>query len=143
MTRRFRLIVFDWDGTLSDSALVIVHAIQAACRDLGQPEPSDAGARYVIGLGMAEAIRHVAPALPQSEYDEFAARYRAHYLAGDGEIPLFAGVPEMLDELAARGHLLAVATGKSRVGLDRSLKMSRLARRFHAPRRADEGFPKP
>src|SRR5438477_11935872 len=114
--RHFRLLVFDWDGTLADSAVIIVNAIQGACRDMGQPEPSDNEARYVIGLGMRDAIHRVAPQLPESDYAKFSACYRTHYLSGDGEIPLFPGAAELLDDLAARGHLLAVATGKSRVG---------------------------
>src|ERR1041385_9077096 len=123
--RRFRLLVFDWDGTLSDSASIIVNAIQQACIDFQLPVPSDAQARYVIGLGLHDAIRHVAPSLQENDYTKFSERYRAHYLARDFEIPLFSGVPEMLAELAQRGYLLGVATGKSRSGLDRSLEQSR------------------
>lgn len=140
---KFRLLVFDWDGTLADSAMIIVDAIQAACRDMSIPEPTEAMARYVIGLGMREAISHVAPDLPESEHAQFSERYRAHYFAGDAEIPLFAGIAELLDSLAERGHLLAVATGKSRMGLDRALQRSRLTHRFDATRCGDEGFPKP
>jgi phosphoglycolate phosphatase len=140
---RFRLLVFDWDGTLADSALVIVNAIQNACLDMGQEDPGETRARYAIGLGLKEAISHVAPKLPESEYAKFAERYRTHYFAGDGEIPLFAGIAELLDELAERGHLLAVATGKSRAGLEHSLRISRLTGRFDATRCADEGYSKP
>ncbi|MDQ2961600.1 MAG: HAD-IA family hydrolase, partial [Pseudomonadota bacterium] len=70
-------------------------------------------------------------------------RYREHYLARDPEIPLFGGTREMLDELDARGFLLAIATGKTRVGLTRALAQHGLAHRFVASRCADEGFPKP
>jgi phosphoglycolate phosphatase len=141
--KRFRLVVFDWDGTLADSASIIVRAIQQACRDLELPVPDDAQSRYVIGLGLHDAIRHVAPDLHEDDYGKYSARYREHYLARDFDIPLFAGVPEMLDELAARGYLLGVATGKSRAGLDRSLAQTGLQTRFDATRCADEGFPKP
>jgi phosphoglycolate phosphatase len=142
-SRRFRLLVFDWDGTLADSAVIIVNAIQAACRDMGLPQPTDREARYVIGLGMHDALSHLVPQLAESDHGKFSERYRAHYLAGDGEIPLFPGVAQMLDELAGRGHLLAVATGKSRAGLDHSLELSGLTRRFDATRCADEGLSKP
>lgn len=141
--KRFRLLVFDWDGTLADSASIIVRAIQQACRDLELAVPTDAQARYVIGLGLHDAIRHVAPDLHEDDYGKYSERYREHYLARDFDIPLFAGVLEMLDELAARGYLLGVATGKSRVGLDRSLARAGLQSRFDATRCADEGFPKP
>lgn len=143
LPRRFRLIAFDWDGTLADSTAIIASAIQSACRDLGEPVPEDVDARYVIGLGLAEALAHVAPALPLARHPELAARYRHHYLSRDPEIPLFPGARQLLDELATRGFLLAVATGKTRIGLDRALAAHDLASRFHATRCADEGRPKP
>jgi phosphoglycolate phosphatase len=141
--RRFKLLVFDWDGTLSDSTAIIAQAIQAACRDLGEPVPDDRAARYVIGLGLADAMRSVAPTLPAHRHAELAARYRDHYLGRENDIPLFDGVRELLDELAAASHLLAVATGKNRVGLGRVLDKTGIAHRFHATRCADEGQPKP
>ena len=141
--QRFRLLVFDWDGTLADSTAIIAGAIQQACTDLGLPVPDDTAARYVIGLGLADAMRHVAPTLPLAEHPRLSERYRHHYLVRDPEIPLFEGAREMLDELDARGFLLAIATGKSRVGLARALAQQGLAHRFFASRCADEGFPKP
>jgi phosphoglycolate phosphatase len=141
--RRFKLIVFDWDGTLSDSTMVIAEAIQNACRDLGEPVPDILAARYVIGLGLADAMRTVAPGLPVHRHSELSAYYRQHYLAREDDIPLFPGAAELLEELDASGYFLAVATGKSRAGLTRVLAKNRLATRFHATRCADEGFPKP
>ena len=141
--RRFRLIAFDWDGTLADSTSIIADAIRAACGDVGVVVPDAEAARYVIGLGLADALRHVAPALPADRHVELAQRYRHHYLARDGEIPLFAGANEMLRQLDDAGYLLAVATGKSRTGLDRALQHHGLAQRFHVTRCADEGRPKP
>ena len=141
--RRFRLLVFDWDGTLADSTTIIAGALQKACVDLGLPAPADDTARYVIGLGLADALRHVAPDLAPEHHPRLSERYRHHYLARDPEIPLFAGAREMLSELDARGFLLAVATGKSRVGLARALAQQELTDVFVASRCADEGFPKP
>lgn len=141
--RQFRLLVFDWDGTLADSTAIITDAIQQACRDLELPAPDDGRARFVIGLGLSDALRHVAPGLPSADYPRLSERYRHHYLARDPEIPLFAGAREMLDELDARGFLLAIATGKTRVGLTRALQQQGLTHRFIATRCADEGLPKP
>jgi phosphoglycolate phosphatase len=143
MAPRFELIVFDWDGTLLDSAAAIVSSIQAACRDLGLPEPSPSRARHVIGLGLGDALRHAVPALPERDYPRMVERYRHHYLSRDHELTLFPGVFEMIESLAARGRLLAVATGKSRVGLNRALAHSGLGPFFHATRCADECFSKP
>jgi len=141
--RRYRFVVFDWDGTLADSTGLITHSIQAACRDLGEPVPDDATARYVIGLGLADMLRHIAPGLAPERHRDLTARYRHHYLRADASIPLFAGVPAMLDELEAVGCLLGVATGKSRVGLNRAFEQQGIGHRFVATRCADEGFPKP
>src|SRR5664279_4125772 len=138
-TRRFNLIVFDWDGTLADSTTMIAEVLQQACRDLGLPVPDDVAARYVIGLGLADAMKLVAPELPRERYPELGARYRDHYLARESEIPLFAGARELLAELDAAGYLLAVATGKTRAGLARALESNGLANAFHATRCADEG----
>jgi phosphoglycolate phosphatase len=142
-SRRFRLLVFDWDGTIADSTALIVNSLKAACADLGLPVPTDTDAHHVIGLGLADAARHVAPSLPRERYAELSAAYRARYLAQDDEIVLFDGVREMLEELELAGHLLAIATGKSRAGLTRALEQQGIAHRFTATRCADEGFPKP
>lgn len=140
---RFRLLVFDWDGTIADSTMLIVSSLTAACSELGLPKPASADARHVIGLGLADALRHVAPSLPRERYAEISAAYRRRYLERDDAIALFDGVREMLSELEGAGHLLAIATGKSRAGLERALAQHGIAGRFAATRCADEGFPKP
>ena len=141
--RRFRLIVFDWDGTLADSTAPIAAAIRAACVAVGRPMPSESDARYVIGLGLADALSHVAPGLSPDEQRQLAAHYRRHYLDREPTIPLFDGVAQLLADLDDAGFLLAVATGKTRAGLDRAIAKNGLAGRFHATRCADEGYPKP
>lgn len=143
MSRPYRMIVFDWDGTVMDSAAAIVESIQAASRDLGLAEPSDIQARHVIGLGLGDALRHAVPDLPGHRYEEMVDRYRHHYLARDHELRLFVGIPELLDELGNKELLLTIATGKSRLGLNRALEHSRLGARFVASRCADECFSKP
>jgi phosphoglycolate phosphatase len=139
----FDLIVFDWDGTLMDSAAAIVRAISAASLDLGLAPPPEARARHVIGLGLDEALRHVAPELPPERYPHMAERYRQHYFAHQHELTLFAGVENLLARLAGRGFQLAVATGKSRRGLDEALDHFNLRACFHALRCADQCFSKP
>lgn len=143
MAKQFDLVVFDWDGTLLDSAGAIVRAILAACHDLGVAPPSEERARHVIGLGLQDALRHAVPDLAPGDYPRMAERYRHHYLAIDHELALFEGAREMVEWLAGEGFLLAVATGKSRRGLDRALLHSGLGPLFHASRCADESFSKP
>ncbi|MCK6426329.1 MAG: HAD-IA family hydrolase [Burkholderiaceae bacterium] len=141
--RRFDLIVFDWDGTLFDSTALIVRCIQAACRDLGIAPPSDETAAYVIGLGLHDALQHAVPGLPVQRYPELGQRYRHHYFRAQHEVTLFAGVPALLQALRERQHLLAVATGKSRLGLNEALRHADLQGLFDATRTADETLSKP
>jgi phosphoglycolate phosphatase len=143
MERNYRLVVFDWDGTLLDSAGAIAACMQAAAVDLGLPPPDDKTARQVIGLGLHDALSQALPGVPAGAYQSVAERYRHHYLSRDHELSLFAGAYELVAELAAAGCLLGVATGKSRVGLDRALEASGLRRFFHSTRCADECSSKP
>ena len=141
--RHFDLIVFDWDGTLFDSTALITRCIQAACADLGVAVPSDRDASYVIGMGLVEALQHAAPGLPRDRYPELGLRYRHHYVARQHELSLFEGTLPMLKALKARNHWLAVATGKSRSGLDDALGTVQLRGMFDATRTADETASKP
>jgi phosphoglycolate phosphatase len=143
MVKRYDLIVFDWDGTVMDSTAIIANSIQAACRDLDLPVPSDQAARHVIGMGLGEALRHAVPDAPESMYPQLVARYKQHFLAQDEAIPLFDGALETIAELHREGYWLAVATGKSRIGLDRALQSSAMTDYFHTTRTADQTFSKP
>jgi phosphoglycolate phosphatase len=141
--RRFDLIVFDWDGTLYDSTKLIARCIQSAVVDVGGVMPSERDAAWVIGLGLAEALARAAPDVPREKYAELGARYRYHYLQHQDDVMLFDGVLPMLDALKARGHLLAVATGKSRRGLNEALAGAPMRHRFDGSRTADETHGKP
>ena len=141
--RRFDLIAFDWDGTLYDSTKIIVRCIQAAVVDVGGARPSDTAAAYVIGMALMQALAHAAPDVPPEKYTELGNRYRYHYLQHQDDLSLFAGVLPMLDDLKARQHLLTVATGKSRRGLDEALRTVELAGVFDGSRTADETAGKP
>lgn len=141
--RQFDLIAFDWDGTLFDSTKIITRCIQAAVRDVGGTVPSDKQASYVIGMALAQALAHAAPDVPAQKYPELGARYRHHYMAHQDDIVLFDGVLPMLAELKERQHWLAVATGKSRRGLDEALQIAELRGVFNGSRTADETAGKP
>lgn len=141
--RRFDLIAFDWDGTLYDSTQIIVRCIQAAVVDVGGARPSDTAAAYVIGMALMQALAHAAPDVPPEKYTELGNRYRYHYLQHQDDLSLFEGVLPMLDDLKARQHLLTVATGKSRRGLDEALRTVELAGVFDGSRTADETAGKP
>jgi len=141
--RRFDLVVFDWDGTLFDSTALIVHSIQAACADLGLPVPDDERASWVIGLSLRAAMQHAAPTITEAQLPAMVDRYRFHYLARQHDLALFPGVLDMLHALKRRHHWLAVATGKSRAGLDEALHAVELRGMFDGTRTADETRAKP
>lgn len=145
--RRFDLIAFDWDGTLFDSTGLIVRCIQDAVRDVGGTVPTDEAASYVIGLGLMQALAHAAPDVPKEKYPALGEAYRKHYNLHQHDISLFANTLPMLQALRTRGHLLTVATGKSRRGLDDVLQRTVdgivLGHLFEASRTADQTAGKP
>lgn len=126
-----------------DSTATIVKCIQAAARDLGLPVPDNQRAAYVIGLSLHDAMQAAIPELDPALYARMVERYRYHYLSKDQGLTLFDGVPEMLNDLSQQGYFLAIATGKSRVGLNRALDAVKLLSVFDATRCADETFSKP
>jgi phosphoglycolate phosphatase len=140
----FKLIVFDWDGTLMDSEARIVSCIHAAFTDLELPLPSVEAARDIIGLGLDEAMAVLMPEIGREGRLALIERYRYHFLvANETPTALFPRVTETLDWLRGRDYLLAVATGKSRRGLDLVLNSSGIGGHFAATRCADETFSKP
>ena len=141
--RRFDLIAFDWDGTLFDSTQIIVRCIQAAVKDVGGAVPTDQAASYVIGMALMQALAHAAPDVPPEKYPELGNRYRFHYLQHQDDLSLFEGVLPMLADLRDAGHLLTVATGKSRRGLDEVLHSKDLKGVFDGSRTADQTAGKP
>ena len=142
--RPFDLIVFDWDGTLMDSAAKIVRCFQCAARDVGLPAPADHEIRNIIGLGLTEALDLLLPHADDATRREVVECYRRHFMHLDTtESVLFPGVIEGLDALGAAGYQLAIATGKSRRGLDRVLRDTAVSRFFCATRCADEACSKP
>jgi phosphoglycolate phosphatase len=145
--RRYDLIAFDWDGTLFDSTGLIVRCIQNAVRDVGGTVPTHQAASYVIGLGLMQALAHAAPDVPKDKYPALGEAYKRHYSALQNEVSLFEGSVSLLQALRARGHLLAVATGKSRRGLDevlaRKVDGTVLSTLFEASRTADQTAGKP
>jgi phosphoglycolate phosphatase len=143
-TTPFRLLVFDWDGTLMDSIGTIVSCTQAAIGELELGELPEATIRGTIGLGLRETIDILSPGCDEALFGRILECYRKHWIATYRDAPLlFDGVRGMLEGLADAGYLLAVATGKSRRGLDYVLDQTGLRPLFQATRTADEAFSKP
>jgi phosphoglycolate phosphatase len=140
----YQLIVFDWDGTLMDSAGRIVSCMQRAACDLAIQVPEAGMVREIIGLGLAEAMARLFPELALADQDRLIDAYRGHWLGSElPASPLFPGAADLVEGLHRRGLRLAVATGKSRRGLDASLAETGLAPWFPITRCADETFSKP
>jgi phosphoglycolate phosphatase len=144
MPRQTRLVVFDWDGTLMDSTGQIVAAATGAIAELGLPVRTPEAIRDIIGLGLRESWQRLFPELGPEDFLPFVDAYRDHFLdPGKQTARLFDRAREVVEELAGRGFLLAVATGKSRRGLDRDLAATGLDRFMAGSRTADETRSKP
>ncbi len=141
---KYSLLVFDWDGTLMDSKAQIVNCMQSAISELGLEPRTNEQISDIIGLGLEEAVNSLYPALKAKEVQHTSQTYREHYLFKDKTpSPLFPGVEEVLIALKETGYELAVATGKSRRGLDKGLSESGLHDFFPITRCADETRSKP
>lgn len=142
---RYRLVIFDWDGTLMDSEHRIVACMQAAARDVGWRELEHEAVRDIIGLGLPEAIAKLCPGMPAAQAELMRQYYSRHFVAAE-QTPLsfFEGVEEGIRRLRCNPALrLAVATGKSRRGLKRVFEATGAGGWFHASRTADETLSKP
>ena len=140
----YKLLIFDWDGTLVDSIGRIVTAMQVAAQRSGRPERDVHAVKGIIGLGLPEAILTLYPDMTAEQVIAFRQHYADVYIAMDAEpSPLFAGVRESLEAFRAQGYRLAVATGKARRGLDRVLKAHGWEAFFDITRAADETASKP
>jgi phosphoglycolate phosphatase len=143
MAKQFDLIVWDWDGTLADSTGMITRAIVKAAEQACLPPLTSEQASSIIGLGLKESIQSLYPDITEQQARALATNYNLNYYAGEGEILLFGGAAETIKTLNRRGHKLAVATGKSRRGLNLALEHTQLRNFFHATRTVDECFSKP
>lgn len=144
LSTKYKLLVFDWDGTLIDSIEQIVTSLQTASQAVCGETVTENAARGVIGLGLQEAIEQLHPELDTTTVEQVAAAYKQHYLYENPiQAQLFDGVVELLDELSASGYQLAIATGKSRMGLDRSLQEHSLGDYFITTKCAGENRSKP
>ncbi len=140
----YKLIVFDWDGTLVDSTKRIVDSMQKAAKLVGMSALPDTDVKNIIGLGLPEAIKTLWPNVKDEEAAQLAPEYTRFFVTDSTvEMGMFAGAREMLEELAGRGYLLAVATGKTRNGLDRMMRDLKVGHLFSITRCADETRSKP
>jgi phosphoglycolate phosphatase len=144
VSRRYDLLIFDWDGTLMDSAGRIVSAMQTAARLAGQPEPKARDILDVMGLSMSLVYDILFPGMEGEARERYNAIYRHQYVVADPTpTPLFEGAEAVLAELRDAGYRLAIATGKARPGLVRALGETGIGHYFCASRCADEAASKP
>lgn len=140
----FELLIFDWDGTLMDSIGPIAACMEKTVEDLGLPAISTEVIRRTVGLGLRETMDQLFPGCSEELSQTVLRHYRDLWLGGYRDrTDLFERVAETLQALADRNYRLAVATGKSRAGLDRDLGKTGLGDHFEATRTVDEAFSKP
>lgn len=140
---KYTTVIFDWDGTVVDSTYVIVDAIQKASAELGLPKPSAQKASWVIGLSLEKALMEVVPGLTEERMGEFIEAYRKFYFTADPDLKLFDGMLPLIKRLRERGLHTAVATGKTRYGLDKALANHDMVALFDVTRTADMTRSKP
>jgi phosphoglycolate phosphatase len=144
MKKQFDLIVFDWDGTLVNSIQWITHCLQYAAQRCNLPIPENQAAKDVIGLSIKKAMQALFPMLDETVQEQLVAYYSHEYHAKPmSRNDLFPGVYDMLVELKQQGYQLAVATGKTRVGLQHALQATETSNLFCTTRCADETASKP
>jgi len=140
----YQLIMFDWDGTLMDSAQKIANCLHASAKEVGLPEVSDQKAKSIIGLGLDDAMNALWPNTPAETVNRLVGAYKHHFVNVDQtEQALFEGVVEGLKCLNEAGAFVAVATGKSRLGLQRILDEYDFHEHFVVTKCADETRSKP
>lgn len=144
MAKPFKLLIFDWDGTLMDSQARIVESFRAAIREVGTQPRSEQEIRQIVGLGLPEGIASLCQDATPQQCNELVRCYRNHYFSPKAlPTPLFPNATETIRQLHQAGYWLAVATGKGRRGLDEALEESGLKPFFHVTRCAEETISKP
>ena len=139
-----KLIIFDWDGTLIDSIGKIVASVQYSAKMLNLTVPSAAQAKSIIGLSLPEAMQTLFPSISESQKDSLVVTYKAYYQDKTHQAcQLFTGVETLLSDLRDNNKLLAVATGKARVGLERVWQETNTKHYFDGSGCGDEYQSKP
>ncbi len=139
-----QVAIFDWDGTLVDSVEHIAESLHQAATELGYPALEREAYRNIIGLGMVEALDMLYPGISRDQMNEIRQGYGRYFFAKETTPQqVFAGMTEMLADLRTAGKGCAVATGKSRRGLEGALVSSGLGPYFDLTRCADETRSKP
>ncbi|TEW43771.1 HAD-IIIA family hydrolase [Psychromonas algicola] len=141
---KYKLIIFDWDGTLMDSIDKIVLCMQQAAKQQQQVVASKQSVKGIIGLSLLKAVQQLYPLLGLSEQQALVEAYRQQYnLNQHIETPLYPDIKKLLVNLKSQGYTLAVATGKGRNGLNKMLEKSATSKLFSATICADEAHSKP
>lgn len=139
---RYKLVIFDWDGTLMDSVPRIVSAMQNAAKECQLPTASVQSIKAIIGMSLPKAVDTLYPSFAM-QHEQLMSAYKRHYQSSKIATPLFVGAKAVMQSLKARGYKVAIATGKGRPGLDRLLRETGLGEYVDLSRSSDETHSKP
>lgn len=139
----FDLVVFDWDGTVVDTTLFAIQSAELACLERGLPKPNFAEVGHLICRSPLKALGRAMPSLAPNELERLVERFKHYYHNRSKYLKPVDGMRRLVAGLRAKGVLLAVATGKSRVGFERDISATDLGSAFRATRTAEESEPKP
>jgi phosphoglycolate phosphatase len=141
---KYSVVIFDWDGTLVDSTARIIDSMQMAAIKVGMPKLTDHAIQQIIGLGLPEALEKLWPGISSEQLQLMRRLYSANFsIHSDVHADFFPQAHEFFEELRCFGYILAVATGKTRKGLDEMLDGLAVRDIFAITRCADETTSKP
>lgn len=143
MSKEYRLFVFDWEGTISDTLGQIIHCVDREAKRLNFGDFDVNLARQSVELGLVNAMRKIYPNLSSAQHQELLAAVQQNLYARNAEVYLMPGVKEFIEALAHQGFLLAIASNKSQQGLVRALQVTGLDPFFKVFRTASTTAAKP
>jgi phosphoglycolate phosphatase len=140
----YKLVIFDWDGTLMDSVARIVSSMRSAAIEVGVPTPSEDQAKNIIGMSIPEALHQLFPTRTEEQDLQLRETYKKYYVELDNTpTPLFEHAVALLEQLQNAGKYIAVATGKGREGLERVFEATNTKHYFHTSKCGGECLSKP
>ncbi|MGQ3892452.1 HAD family hydrolase [Legionella sp. CNM-4043-24] len=143
MTKQYDLVIFDWEGTLSDTLGQVLNCVAEEARRLGFGELDEEVARQSVELGLVHAIKKVFPALSLPQYDQLIEAVQHSLMSRHSDVYLIPGALAIVERLHKAGVTMAVATNKGSQSLQRAMHLTGLDKYIPYTRCAGQFPPKP